>query len=102
MLNTEKKQEANKVKFAMANFFEEVAGTSTLTNLHKDFQDIFEVLMLSDEADYMEFRNKAILILQFTKLFEKHFKDFNWQTIDKVSRDMKDKVSLKMLPNHAL
>ena len=96
------KQEANKVKFAMANFFEEIAASSTLTDLHKDFQDIFEVLMLSDEADDIEFRNRAVLILHFTKTFDKYISNIPWQTLDKVARKMKDDVSLKMLPGNAL
>lgn len=102
MRHPEKQNQANVFRFALASFFEEVAGTSTLTDLHQDYQEVFEVLMTTDEADDCEFRQRALLILQFTKAFEKHFAHIPWQVVGKEAGKMKDKVSLKMLPNHEL
>ena len=88
MRHSEKKQEANKVKFAMASFFEEVAGTSTLTNLHKDFQDIFEVLMQKNKI------NREDLL----KIYENHNNYIvgfdNYKTSLKIENDISQVVSI--------
>lgn len=102
MSNSEKQKQANAFRFALANFFEEVAATSNLTDLHTNFQEIFEVLMCSDEADDTDFRNRAVLMLRFTKSFEKHFANIPWQVVDKEACKMKDKVSRKIIGCHAL
>lgn len=97
MLNTEKKEQANAFRLALANFFEEVSGTSTLTDLHQDYSMVFEAAMLSEYADDPEFRDRAVLILQFTKKFEKHFANIPWEVISKQSTKMKNKVERKIL-----
>jgi|GEM_PF-4004769 len=97
MLNPEKKEQANAFRLALANFFEEVAGTSTLTDLHNDYLLVFEAAMLSEYADDSEFRDRAVLILQLTKSFEKHFAAIPWETISKESTKMKKKVERKIL-----
>lgn len=104
MLNSEKnkKKQSHQVRFAMGSFFVDATGTSTFTDLLPDFQNFFEVLMRSDEADDPEFRERAILMLQFCRLFHKNFKDLDWQAVYNEADRMKDNVSRKMLPNHGL
>lgn len=104
MLNTEKnkKKQSHQVRFAMGSFFVDATGTSTFTDLLPDFQNFFEVLMRSDEADDPEFRERAILMLQFCRLFDKNFSKFDWNTVYKEAERIKNDVSLKMLPDHEL
>lgn len=105
MSNTEKnkkKQERRQVRLATATFLEEVTSSSTFTDLHTDFQDFFEVLMRSDEADDPEFRDRALLMLQFTRSFSSAFAPVEWNAVAKEAQRMKDKVSLKMLPTDEL
>ena len=93
-----KKRQAHQVRFAMANFFSEVATTSTFTDLLPDYQEFFEVLMRADEADDPEFRERALLMLQFCKAFQANFADKEWQTVAKEAESLKDESSLKLLP----
>lgn len=104
MSSTEKKQknQSHQVRWAMANFIEDVAGSSSFTNLLTDYQDQFEVLMRSDDADDPEFRDRAIVMLHFCKAFHKYFKNISWQDAYNEAERMKDNVSLKMLPTNEL
>ena len=102
MSKTDKNRQSHQVRWAMANFLEDVAGSSTFTDLLPDYQDLFEVLMRSEDADDAEFRDRAILILHFCKAFHKYFKNISWQDAYKEAEIMKNDVSLKMLPTNEL
>ncbi|HLV52164.1 MAG TPA: hypothetical protein VKY44_09445, partial [Flavobacterium sp.] len=84
-----KKRQSHQVRLAMAHFISNVAHTSTFTSLLPDYYDIFEVLMRSDEADDPEFREKAILILQFCKRFAFQLSSFDWQVAYNEAEAMK-------------
>ena len=99
MLNTEKKTPKKTLQafLAMANFVEDASSSSMYQTIHQDYQEIFEAVMLTDEADDFEFREKAILILQFTKYFSEAFANVEWQEADKAARFLKDDVSLQIV-----
>ena len=99
MLNTEKKtpKETLQALLAMANFVEDASSSSMYQTIQQDYQEIFEAVMLTDEADDFEFREKAILLLQFTKYFSKAFANVEWQEADKAARFLKDDVSLQIV-----
>lgn len=99
MLNTEKKtsKQTQRALLAIANFMEDASISSMYQTLHKDFQEFFNTLMLTDDADDAEFREKAMLMLQFTKYFSESFADVEWQEADEAARLLKDDVSLKII-----
>lgn len=102
MSEKNKKTQSHQVRLAMGNFFTDVTGSSTFTDLLPDYQHLFEVLMSTDEADDPEFRERALLMMQFCKLFHKNFSAFNWQTVYNEAERLKDNASLKMLPTDEL
>lgn len=104
MSSTEKNKtrQLHQVRLAMANFFSEVATTSTFTDLLTNYQDFFEVLMRADEADDADFRERAILMLHFCKSFTYHISSYDWQIISKHADKLKDESALKLLPYHEL
>lgn len=102
MRHSKQKTQSHQVRFAMGSFFKDATGSSTFTDLLPDFQHFFEVLMHSDEADDPEFRERALLMLQFCRLFHKNFSKFDWNKVYKEAERMKNNASLKMLPDHEL
>lgn len=82
---------------AMANFVEDASSSSMYQTIHQDFQEFFNTLMRTDEADDAEFREKALLMLQFTKYFSEAFANVEWQEADKAARLLKDDVSLQII-----
>lgn len=83
-------RQSYQVRLAMAHFISDVASTSTFTDLLPRYYDIFEVLMRSDEADDPEFREAAILILQFCKRFAFQLSGFDWQVAYNEAEAMKN------------
>lgn len=101
-LEKNKKKQAHQVRFAMGNFFTQITGSSTFTDLLPDYQEFFEVLMRSEDADDSEFRERAILLMHFCKNFHQNFHGLNWQTVYNEAENLKDEASLKLLPSHEL
>ena len=95
-LNKKEKQ-TQRALLAIANFVEDASSSSMYQTVHQDYQEIFEAVMLTDEADDFEFREKAILLLQFTKYFSEAFANVEWQEADKAARFLKDDVSLQIV-----
>lgn len=102
MSEKDKNRQSHQVQLAIANFFEFATGTSTFSNFYHDFTDLFTVLMGTDEADDPEFREKAVLIMQFAKAFNESFSEFDWKTVYNECKQLKNKASLKLLPNNEL
>lgn len=104
MHNTEKnkKRQSHQVQLAMANFFEFATGTSTFSAFYNDFTDLFTVLMTTDEAENPDFREKAVLIMQFAKAFNESFSKFDWKTVYDEAQRLKTNASLKLLPTNEL
>lgn len=101
MRNQEKKTSKKTLKalLAMANFTNDVSHSSTFKTIHQDYQDMFNALMLTDDADDPNFREKAFLILEFTRYFSQSFSNIDWRDAIKASEELKDVVSLKLV-NH--
>lgn len=101
-MSKQTKNQAYGLQWAIAHFLESVAGTSAHTDLHIDFTEFFEVLMGTSEADDPEFRERAILMLRFTKSFADHFACIDWRLMSSEAERMKHKYALKMLPKDEL
>lgn len=99
MSKTEKKTPKKTLQalLAIANFVEDASSSSMYQTIHQDFQEFFNTLMRTDEADDAEFREKALLMLQFTKYFSEAFANVEWQEADKAARFLKDDVSLQIV-----
>lgn len=99
MRNQEKKTSKKTLKalLAMANFTNDVSHSSTFQTIHQDYQDMFNALMLTDDADDANFREKAFLILEFTRYFSQSFSNIDWRDAIKASEELKDVVSLKLV-----
>lgn len=99
MRHPEKKTSKKTLKalLAMANFTYDVSGTSTFQTIHQDYQEMFNALMLTEHADDPDFREKAFLILEFTKLFSQSFSKIDWRDAYQASEDLKNEVSLKII-----
>lgn len=102
MSEKDKKRQSHQVRLAMANFISDVAHTSTFTNLLPRFYDFFEVLMTTDEAEDKEFREEAVLLLQFCKSFAYHLSAFDWQVAYNEAQTMKNEYQPKTPQNHEL
>ena len=95
----QKEKQTQKALLSIANFIDEASSTSTFKTIHEDFQELFSVLMLTDDADDFEFREKAFLMLQFTKFFSSNLSNHDWQIVSKAAKELKDVVSLKIIGN---
>lgn len=93
----QKEKQTQRALLAVANFLEDASSSSMYQTIHQDFQEIFNSLMLTDDAEDLEFREKAFLMLQFTKYFSQQFANIDWQVADQAAKLLKDDVSLKII-----
>lgn len=93
MSNTGKQiklRKAYRVRVATANFLSEMAMNSSHESVHNDFTEFFEVLMETEPANDPDFRERAVAMLLFTRMINKHFSDINWKDIAEEAKHMFD------------